>query len=63
MNAEMEGIDIQFTNVSLMVDVWDPLVTKSLRPGKYAPYLELYNTTLCLLRLGYFSKENRFKQR
>lgn len=30
----MEGIDVEFTDVSLTVNVWDPLATKTLRPGK-----------------------------
>jgi len=30
----MEGIDVEFTDVSLTVNVWDPLATKTLRPEK-----------------------------
>lgn len=33
-NSEMdEGIDVEFTNVSYTINVWDPLVTRKLRSG------------------------------
>lgn len=39
----MEGIDVEFTDVSSTVAVWDPLVTKTLRPRK-TPTTNMYTS-------------------
>lgn len=53
--AEVEGIDVQFSDVSVTVDVWDlPLVVRSLKSGKPKNRHHFYFKVLLLHRCRVF---------